>query len=376
MNRRAPAAPSRRCFLATLCAACAAAEIGEKGRIFPSFIKRFSDPATENPILRLTDPAHTSFLPPSYARAFSRHGNFLLYTSDQAGAFEAFRLDSKSGQSRQLTVSEDFDIHSFTLFEEDRSLAHFDGSRLLATHLSNLRTREIYRIPDGFEHGRGLSVSEDSQFAALIEKAPIEKKSALYRLQLVLIDHGSATRLAECEEELRDPIPRPRRSSILYRRGNAVWLANYDGGQNYRLKLADGQIGPALWSADGRTMLYLNYPSDPHKLHAIREFTPDTNEDKLIAETTQFVAFSPNGNSSVFVGASGSKASPYVLLLVRAARREMTLAEHHASDAAMVAPIFSADSQRIFYVSDRDGKPAIYSMSVARLVEQTGAAPA
>lgn len=371
MNSRGPTARSRRWFLGSLWGACFAAEIGGKGRIFPSFIKRFPDPATEFPILRLTDPAHSSFLPPSYARAFARRGSFLLYSSDMAGGFEAFRLEAKSGQSRQLTASEDFDRHSFTLFGEDRTLAHFDGPRLLATTVASLKTREVYRISEGFERGRGLSVAEDSQFATLIEK-----KGETHRLQLVRMADGSATKLAECEEELRDPIPRPRRASILYRRGAEVWLANYDGQQNYRLKLAEGETGPATWSADGRTVLYLNYPADAHKLHSIREFTPDTNEDKLVAETTQFVGFSPNSDDSVFVGASGSKASPYVLLLVRAVRREMTLAEHHSSNTALVAPIFSADSQRIFFGSDRDGKPAIYSMSVARFVEETASANA
>jgi oligogalacturonide lyase len=37
-----------------------------------------------------------------------------------------------------------------------------------------------------------------------------------------------------------------------------------------------------------------------------------------------------------------------------------------------VAPIFSPSSQRVFFQSDRHGKPAIYSMSVEKLVEQTG----
>src|SRR5262249_6141125 len=74
---------------------------------------------------------------------------------------------------------------------------------------------------------------------------------------------------------------------------------------------------------------------------------------------------------SVFVGASGSKASPHVLLLVRAVKRELTLAEHRASDARMVSPVFAPSSQRIFFNSDRHGKPAIYSMQIERLVEQT-----
>ncbi len=81
--------------------------------------------------------------------------------------------------------------------------------------------------------------------------------------------------------------------------------------------------------------------------------------------------FGRNGDASVFIGASGSKASPHVLLLLRVTRREFTLAEHRASDPAMVAPIFAPASQRIFFTSDRHGKPALYTMSVERFVEET-----
>jgi oligogalacturonide lyase len=118
-------------------------------------------------------------------------------------------------------------------------------------------------------------------------------------------------------------------------------------------------------------VLYLNIPSDSHKLRNIREFTPDTNEDKAVADTTQFAAFERNSDASVFVGASGSKASPYVLLLARAVKREFTLCEHRASDPAMVSPVFSPNSQQVFFTSDRDGHPAIYSMQVEKLVEKT-----
>jgi oligogalacturonide lyase len=71
------------------------------------------------------------------------------------------------------------------------------------------------------------------------------------------------------------------------------------------------------------------------------------------------------------VGASGSKASPYVVLLVRAARRELTLCEHRARDPKLVAPIFSPNSQRVFFHSDKDGKIAIYSIFVEKLVSET-----
>ena len=73
----------------------------------------------------------------------------------------------------------------------------------------------------------------------------------------------------------------------------------------------------------------------------------------------------------VYVGASGSKASPYLLLLIRAARRELTLAEHHASDPTLVAPAFAPNSQFVVFISDRHGKPAIYWIAVDKLVSET-----
>jgi oligogalacturonide lyase len=37
----------------------------------------------------------------------------------------------------------------------------------------------------------------------------------------------------------------------------------------------------------------------------------------------------------------------------------------------MVSPIFSPNSQRVFFQSDRDGKMAIYAIVVDRLVAET-----
>ena len=116
---------------------------------------------------------------------------------------------------------------------------------------------------------------------------------------------------------------------------------------------------------------YLLLPDDPGQRGQIHEFTPDTNEDKMVAPTSRFVRFSANADAAVFVGSSASKAAPHVLLLLRSVKRELTICEHRASDPAAVAPVFSPNSQRVFFVSDQHGKPAIYTMSVERLVEET-----
>jgi oligogalacturonide lyase len=212
-----------------------------------------------------------------------------------------------------------------------------------------------------------MGLSGDGLYAAVVEK-----NDAIYRLRLIRMTDGAAATIVQASEEMRDPQPRPRRASVLYRRGKSLWIANYDGQQNYPLRLAEGETSAATWSPDGRAILYLNYPADPRRLHNIREYTPDAIEDKAVADTTQFVAFERNADASVFAGASGSKASPHVLLLVRAVKRELTLCEHRASDPAMVSPVFSPNSQHVYFVSDRDGKPAIYSVAVEKLVEETG----
>ena len=364
---------SRRFFLAAIPGVCAAATVG-KGSLLPSSVFRYPDPTTEFPVFRLTDPEHASVLPPHYARAVSRKGSFLVFASDRSasdasGSTQAYRLDLKSGQARLLTDAENFDPACFTLLADERSFCYADGARLYISSLTSLRPREVYRAPEGYKTA-GMSVTDDGLFAALIERT-----ESHYRLQWIRMLDGMAITLAEADEELADPSPRPRRASVLYRRGGGCWLANADGKQNYRLRLAEGQALSATWTPDGRNVLYLNLPPDTHKLRNIREFTPDTNEDKAVSDTTQYACFERNADGSVFVGASGSKASPHVLLLVRAVRREFTLCEHRASNPAMVSPIFSPNSQNVFFMSDQHGKPAIYRIAVDRLVESTDEDP-
>src|ERR1035438_8291159 len=104
---------SRRWFL-SLPAAC----FGQ-GRVLPSAFKRYADPATEFPVLRLTDPAYTSIL--SGARSISRHG-FLVCASDLTGRFEAYRIDLKSGVQKQLTEAGELEPRSLTLAPDEKSI--------------------------------------------------------------------------------------------------------------------------------------------------------------------------------------------------------------------------------------------------------------
>lgn len=289
----------------------------------------------------------------------------MVCASDLSGRFEVYRLDLKSGAQKQLTAAENLDPHSVALMADEKNFAYLDGSSLIIASISSLHTREVYKAPEGHACG-GLGIADDALYAVLAEQ-----NESRYRLQLIAMGKGTAETLAESDDQMTDPLPRPKRASVLYRRAGGLWLANFDGKQNYRLRLADGEIGQALWSPDGRSIFYLSYPPDPHKLHQIREFVPDTNADNEVSDTSQFVGIGRNADASVFVGASGSKASPYVLLLVRAVKRELTLCEHRSSDPSIVTPVFSPNNTHVYFGSDRHGKRAIYSISVERFVEET-----
>ncbi|MCW5983440.1 MAG: PD40 domain-containing protein [Bryobacteraceae bacterium] len=356
---------SRRAFLLS-CSAPALAAAPPKNSVFPSEVVRYADPSTEFIVHRFTDPANSCRLPEYYCRFVSRNRSFLVYASDRTGAQQIFQMDLKTGQNRLLTEAARLDPASVTLFPDERSVAYFDGSSLNRLWLNNRRVRRLYDVANGFEHAGAFALSADGRRAVLVEKSGDRS-----RLRLINVAAASAVTVYESNGLLRNPLPRPNGATILFQGSDdAWWLIDFDGRNNRRLETAPGRCVQALWSPDGRTILYLNVPSVPRELHTLREFTLAENRDRLVARTTQFVRFSQNRNASVFVCASGAKASPYIMLLLRVGR-ELTLCEHRASDPSRITAAFSPDSRWIFFESDRDGKPAIYGMPVTQLVEQT-----
>ncbi|MCS7316459.1 MAG: hypothetical protein NZ554_13385, partial [Bryobacteraceae bacterium] len=170
---------------------------------------------------------------------------------------------------------------------------------------------------------------------------------------------------------MRDPVIAHRESRILYIFEDQIWLAGRAGQPGERIPVPPGRVLQAFWSNDGRRILYLHQPLEKGKVSSIREYDLTAGADRLVAATSQFAAMSVNGDGSVFLGASANVASPHLLILLRVTRRELTLCEHGARDPSSVRPTFTPDSRRIYFQSDREGKPAIYRMNVERIVEPT-----
>ena len=358
---------SRRSLLIAGLAGTRLAAQGLKGTTFPSDWRRYSDPTTELDVYRLTDPAYSSTMPAYYNRAIARSSGWMLFCCDRGGSPQAFHMDLKGGQTRQLTEAQELDGASIALLPDNRSFCYFAGRSLQIANLATSRERRLYQVPEGWDRGAGMSVSPDGTHAAFVER-----RGQGSRLRLVTLSQGAARTVLEAPVEMGDPIARPGRAQILYRQADeALWLVDSDGKHNRWLKLAAGRVAAANWAPDGKTILYLNIPEDRTQLNAIREYAPDSDSDKLVAKTSQFAHFGFNRDTSVFVGASRNAASPTVLILLRVTRRELTLCEHKASHPETVAPVFAPDSQRIYFQSDRDGNPAIYCVHVEKLVEKT-----
>jgi len=350
------------------------------GRLSGPEWKRYADPATELEVVRLTDPAFASGMTAPHLRQFVRRGESLLYwseryASDSPGARQAFLLDLKQGESRQLTQAPALDPASLSLSPDERSFVYFDGRSLYESPLPGLHPREIHVVPENAVR-TGLTIASDG--AVLFS----ERENG--RSRIISVFRQQSRRVADADREIEELMARPRHSQILYRTrwdstrespDGPFWLVNSDGTGKRQLKTEPGQTGGALWIPSGRTLVYLHIPEDPKELITLRENAPDDGTDKLLAKTSQFMSASPNADASVFTGASRSRATAYVLILLRVARRELTLCEHRASDPAMVKPVFSPDSQSIVFMSDRHGKPALYQVRVGRFVEETSADP-
>ncbi|HUI77851.1 MAG TPA: oligogalacturonate lyase family protein [Bryobacteraceae bacterium] len=339
---------------------------GQKSEVFESEWSRYNDAATEFLVYRLTDPAYASTLPATYNRVISRNSNLLLYCCDRNGSAQAFRMNLKSGETQQLTDRKGVDGVSLMLSPDNHSFCYFAERTLYQASLMNLKERAVYTIPEGWEAGSGWNISSDGAHATFVER-----RGEGSRLRSVAFVNGAARTIFESPSLMADPMERPQHSQILYRKpGKGIALVNSDGQENRELRLAPGAAGPVYWTADGRSLLYLNFPDDPKQLNSIREHTLDQDTDRLIAPTSQYASFGSNRDNSVFVGASRNVASPVILLMLRITRRELTLCEHRASHPETAAPIFAPDAQRIYFQSDKDGKPALYSVHVERLVEK------
>ena len=357
---------TRRVFIA-LAPAAAAAQESRKGQTLPPERLRYLDRSTEFPVTRLTSPEHETWMPASPGGGISRRSNAVLAASSRPGRPELLWVSLAAGESRILSSAEALDPHVLALTSDDRWVAYLDGVRLVALQRDNLREQVLARFGTDGTPPAGVAASADRLTFYFLESAGNGAK-----IKSVRLGPGPVQTVAEAEAPVAELAPNPRRALIAWRtQAGVIWAGGLDGSKPRSLECPEGRVLQFHWAHDGQSILYLLEPADTSKLIEIREQQVDSRADVLVAKTSQFACFAPNSNGSAFVGASRSKASPHILLLLRATKREFTLCEHGDPDPAASRPVFTPDSQSVVFSSPMHGKRAIYVAAVERLIEKT-----
>ena len=354
-------------MLATLpvCLAAQTSRSRPKAKPLPSVgeFVRFTDPTTETFVVRLTSLKNSSFLPAPANRFVSVKDRSLIFSSDRNGALSPFQVDLRSGVVRQLATGRELLAESLCLDPKEHWLYFLDGARLLRTDITKKEARH--------QAAETLS-SEVTSFS--ISPAGIVFLIRGGTLQH-LDDTGTPAVLASGAGKTCLAQPGSGKGCLFTRElaplEREFWYAA--PAATKPVLLAKGNISNPFWAPDGQSLTFLrDVTNSETTLAEIHEVGIDGTGERCVSPTSQFASFSPNFDGSVFVGASRSKAQPNVVLLLRTAKREMTLCQHHASKPTAVTPVFSPDARRVYFQSDEEGKPAIYSVNVELLIEPAG----
>jgi oligogalacturonide lyase len=299
---------------------------------------------------------HQSLVPLRENTFVSSREGFLVFSSDRTGAFAPFRANLKTGVLTQLAQTKDLQPRSLALDARERELWLIDGTDLRVVNLQNQRSRTLA--------GGVLDFSFNSKRSAVVIRRGdrLEKWTATGSTLLATGVSGRG-------------IVNPAGSGCVFSRQETpgereYWYTPFSSPKPNLV--AKGRISSVYWRPDSAALLFLRQIDHwGYVTSELREAPVDGAPERVVSETSQYAVFAPNTDGSVFVGASKSKAQPNILLLLRNARREMVLCEHRASTPESVSPSFSPNSQRVYFQSDHEGKSAIYSVNVERLIEET-----
>lgn len=330
--------------------------------------RHYTDPSTEFEVVRLTDSAYESVMPAAPSRALTRRSGQLLYASTRPGSWSILLMDLSNGRSRVLAEMDGIDPTALTLSADERSAFFVAGNTLHSVSLQRgNKIQPVYELTAGAQRSGALAPAVEDSSVWLVERRG--SQSALKQIKAT---GGSAETLMEVEGGLLDPTLQPGGRAVAWRNDHGLLCSAAWGAKTVKpLKTPPGRVIDFFWEPEGKSLLYLLEPEARNELVSIRGINIDSAEDKLIAKTSQYSAFAPNANASVFLGASRSKASPVILVMLRATRREFTLCEHKSSRPDLTAPTFAPNSQRVFFSSDLHGKPALYTVKVEKLIEKT-----
>ncbi len=367
----------------------------------------FSDALTGREMFRLTDPRVLHHLPAYWHRRLAQDNSFLLLAAERSVERQIYRLDLKRHRLTQLTDGPGIHPYSPHLSRRDRSFFYLQGNELYEASIRGGGRKTHFKCPDGWILTGDLGISADDSHAAVVEMREAHwqptperqfARKPQCRIRVVPLAQraaaGAARIVAEERRWLSTPQFRPGRSQLLYARegppekiANRLCLTGLDGKgkKNLRPTTEDERLSRECWSRGGSRIRYVHYPDAADRRATIRSLDPDTLEETVDSPCSAFGWFAENADGSAIVGASRRPSGPNLYVLFPRLQREITLCEHLSSrkpypiagtermdhNAALPDPVVSANSEWVYFVTDREGKPALYATQLGDLVEPT-----
>ncbi len=392
---------SRRNALAASLLLSGSAMKGAQGSRFDQTPVELTDELTGRALERLTD-LKVLFHFPHYHHRFLSPGNRSLILGGEAdGTRQIHYYDLRRNRLTQLTGGDGTFPHSATMDEEEKEFFYLQGDSLNRKSFSGRGQRQVFRCPGGWRFTGHMSISEGSRTAAVVEireddyrENPVEQVAARPQCRIRIVDLASGKDRVAVNQKawLTHPQFRPGRRALLYAQessgdgGTEIYWSSLDGKGAKPLRAAGGgHVERAYWTLGGGEARFVHFPDETLRGATIRSVVPETGEERTVARCSAFGWLQENADGSAYVGASKRPSGPNIYILFPGLDREITICEHGASgkpypiagtealdySCAFPETAFSRDSQWVYFVSDREGMPAVYRMKVEDLVEST-----
>ncbi len=371
-----------------------------KGERFKEPLKRFRDPVTGQPMIRVNDPAVHCHHPYFYFRMFTPDSKKLLYTSHRDGPPNACLVDIESGESVQLTGSSSMDGFLLSLSPDGKALFFSEGKALKRLEIATLEEKTVYELKppyDGSPVYPGYSADCTKALVCQMHRDDVVRGEggwdffapqceARPRCRLVLVDLESGAESVVLEEScwLGHPQIHPTDSSLLMycHEGPAklidcrIWLIGADGKGKRPVKVARKEkegaataecVTHEYFTPDGKAVICAYYTGEPGvKGHVLSLELPSLAVTDLGPFHYSHMCHSPDSRFMVGDESLDSTRESNCVCLFDVERREARPLCLHGSSFkprgkstqdAHPHPAFSPDARLVAFSSDRETSP-------------------
>ncbi len=369
-----------------------------KGDSIKSDFSEYKDSITGKIIIQLTPSDGFNHHPYFYNKIISNDSKYLIYGNKTRGRRNVFKMDLFEGTSIQLTDADGINDFNVILSNDDKFVIFTKNRQIIRLNIDSLDEEIVYEIPKGWALNEEStpSLSSDDRFVVLPEIASKDLLQAEGDWSIFAKQWGQ---MPKCRIVITDI--KTKKSEIIHQENywigevqfrpmdNAtisfchegpwhvidarIWLINSDG-TNLRCakqRVGKEQFGHEYWLKDGSKIGFIYFPRFYGRNASIRFIDPDTLEEEVLMECSNYSHFISNHNNSKIVGDGHGRKNDFIYLVDVKQKKEEILCEHgsswktygHTQDSHP-HPAFSPDSSMIIFTSDRTGSPSIYRVDL------------